>query len=444
MSRPLVVIGVACLALVSLRGERLSLTGVRHASIGGGLRITVDLSGDFRFRQERLASPDRVYFDIAGAQIAPGVRRTLDIDNTLVKRIRVAQTQPSVARVVIDLADDCTATASGGSGRLVIEIRPRGEESRTPPAAPVVTEAAPRPTIVRPAVAEIMPPAPAPAPVVAVAAGPPPPKADIAEPPPAGAVASPAQRNRSGGRSLTRVLGLKLEKVVIDPGHGGHDVGTSGAGRLYEKEIVLDISKRLAALIEERLGSEVILTRSDDVFVPLERRTEIANQHKADLFLSVHANSSPYRGVTGVETYYLNFTSDRNDLEVAARENAGSERSISDLSELIRKIALKDKLEESREFAARIQSSLHELHARTTGKTRNRGVKKAPFVVLIGASMPSVLTEVGFVSNAQEEKLLRSSEHRQKVAEAIFAGVARYAETLSHFKPVKVAARKSE
>jgi N-acetylmuramoyl-L-alanine amidase len=444
MFRPLMTIGVGCLALGSLRGERLILSGVRHAPLGAGSRISVDLNGEFRFRQERLSSPDRIYFDIAGARVASGIRRAIDVDGRLVRRIRVAQTQPNVARVVIDLTGDSTAKASADGRRLVIEIRPRGAESTAPVAAPQPPKPPVPAPFVRPTVAAAMPiaqpPAPLAEPAVAAVA-----TAALPKPPiPEGAMASPAQRNRTGGRSLTRALGLKLGKVVIDPGHGGHDVGTSTGGRLYEKDIVLDVSRRLAALIEERLGSEVILTRTEDVFVPLERRTEIANEVRADLFLSIHANSSPYRSVTGAETYYLNFTADRADLEVAARENAGSERSISDLSELIRKIALKDKLEESREFAARVQSSLQELHARSTGRTRNRGVKKAPFLVLIGASMPSVLTEIGFISNAQEEKLLRNPEHRQKIAEAICEGVARYAETLSHFKPVKVAARKSE
>jgi len=245
--------------------------------------------------------------------------------------------------------------------------------------------------------------------------------------------ALPAKRNTGGDRSLVRALGLKLERVVLDPGHGGHDVGTHGPSGLYEKDLVLDISQRLGALIEERLGSEVVYTRTDDTFIPLEERTRIANEHKADLFLSIHANSSPLRSAAGVETYVLNFTTSRAAMDLAARENAGSDRSIFDLQELLQKIALRDKADESREFATRLQTSLSALSTRSNDNAKNRGVKRAPFVVLIGASMPSVLAEIGFLTNASDEALLRKTEHRQKIAEALYKGIAAYADTLSHF-----------
>ncbi|MEK7754626.1 MAG: N-acetylmuramoyl-L-alanine amidase, partial [Acidobacteriota bacterium] len=254
------------------------------------------------------------------------------------------------------------------------------------------------------------------------------------QPPTPAETAVPAKKNSRGERSLTRVLGLKVGRVVIDPGHGGHDRGSTGPTGLTEKELVLDLAKRLGALIEEQLGSEVVYTRTDDTFVPLETRTELANQAKADLFLSIHANSSPFKTVTGVETYYLNFTTSRADLEVAARENATSQKSIHELTELLQKIALKDKLEESREFASKVQSSLHSASLRQNSRSRNRGVKKAPFVVLIGASMPSVLVEIGFVSNARDEALLKKPDHRQRVAEALYKGLSQYAGTLSHFQ----------
>jgi len=233
------------------------------------------------------------------------------------------------------------------------------------------------------------------------------------------------------------VLGLKLGRVVLDPGHGGHDAGTHGASGLCEKDVVLDVAQRLGALIEARLGSEVIYTRTDDTFIPLEERTQIANDRKADLFLSIHANSSPFRTVAGVEAYYLNFTTSRTALDVATRENASSERSVFDLREVLQKIALKDKIDESREFAARLDASLYGLSSKSNPGAKNRGVKKAPFVVLIGASMPSVLAEIGFLTNAGDEALLKKPEHRQKIAEALYKGVANYAETLSHFQVAK-------
>jgi N-acetylmuramoyl-L-alanine amidase len=233
------------------------------------------------------------------------------------------------------------------------------------------------------------------------------------------------------------VLGLKLGRVVIDPGHGGHDVGTQGPSGLYEKDVVLDVARRLGVLIEARLQSEVIYTRSDDTYIPLEERTRIANDRKADLFLSIHANSSPYRTAAGVETYYLNFTTSKAALDLAARENAGSERSVFDLKEILQKIALKDKIDESREFATRLQTSLYGVSSKGNTAAKNRGIKKAPFVVLIGASMPSVLAEIGFLTNTEDEALLRKPEHRQKIAEALYKGIASYADTLSHFQVAK-------
>jgi N-acetylmuramoyl-L-alanine amidase len=247
--------------------------------------------------------------------------------------------------------------------------------------------------------------------------------------------ALPAKRSSSGDPSMIRVLGLKVGRVVLDPGHGGHDTGTIGPQGLLEKDLVLDVTQRLGRLIEEKMGSEVIYTRSDDTFVPLERRTEIANEAKADLFLSIHANSSPLRTAAGVETFYLNFTTSKSALDLAARENAGSQMTVYELQELLQKIALKDKVEESREFASRVQSALYTLSARTSdARSKDRGVKKAPFVVLIGASMPSVLAEIGFISNAHDESVMRREEYRQRTAEALYKGLSGYASSLSHFQ----------
>ncbi len=247
--------------------------------------------------------------------------------------------------------------------------------------------------------------------------------------------ALPAKRNSSGDRSMIRVLGLKVGRIVLDPGHGGHDTGSVGPEGLREKELVLDVAQRLGRLLETRMGSEVIFTRSDDTFVPLERRTEIANEAKADLFLSIHANSSPLRSAAGVETYYLNFTTSRSALDLASRENSGSQMTVYELQGLLEKIALKDKVEESREFATRVQTSLYSLSAKATDvRSKDRGVKKAPFVVLIGASMPSVLAEIGFVSNAHDESVMRREEYRERTAEALYKGISSYASSLSHFQ----------
>jgi N-acetylmuramoyl-L-alanine amidase len=243
-----------------------------------------------------------------------------------------------------------------------------------------------------------------------------------------------AQPTASGERSLTRALGLKIGKIVIDPGHGGHDTGTIGPHGLEEKDLVLDVSRRLGKLLQTRLGAEVIYTRKDDTFIPLETRTAIANEEAADLFVSVHANSSHDPDARGVETYYLNFTSSPEALEVAARENAVSEKSIHELQDLVKKIALKEKIDESQEFASDVQSSLHSGLAAKNPGVRDRGVKKAPFIVLIGANMPSILAEISFVSNPGDERRLETPEYRQKIAESLYRGIAKYVSGLSGVK----------
>jgi N-acetylmuramoyl-L-alanine amidase len=243
-----------------------------------------------------------------------------------------------------------------------------------------------------------------------------------------------ARPTAAGDRSLIRALGLKIGKIVIDAGHGGHDTGTIGPDGLMEKDVVLDVAKRLGRLLESRLGAEVIYTRQDDTFIPLETRTAIANRARADLFISIHANSSRDSDARGVETYYLNFTSSPEALEVAARENAVSEKSIHELQDLVKKIALKEKIEESREFAGDVQASLYGGLALSNAGIRNRGIKKAPFIVLIGANMPSILAEISFVSNPTDERKMETSEHRQRIAESLYRGVSKYVSGLSGVK----------
>jgi N-acetylmuramoyl-L-alanine amidase len=244
-----------------------------------------------------------------------------------------------------------------------------------------------------------------------------------------------AQPTADGETSLVRALGLKIGRIVIDPGHGGHDSGTLGADGIEEKDVVLDVALRLGKLLHERLGAEIIYTRSDDTFIPLETRTAIANKAQADLFLSIHANSSSDPTARGVETYYLNFTSSPDALETAARENAVSTQSIHQLSDLVKKITLKDKIDESREFAADVEQSLYGGLAKGNEGLKNRGVKKAPFVVLIGANMPSILAEISFVTNPRDASQLRQPEYRERVAESLYKGVAKYESGLSGIKP---------
>jgi N-acetylmuramoyl-L-alanine amidase len=437
-----------------------SVSAVRHWNTAGTTRVAIEVSGEFEYRSDRLHNPERVYYDILNARPRFDGKRlyTEDLDDPFVKRIRVAETTPGITRIVFDLTGEADVSASilSSPDRLIVELR-HGAAVSNPAPPPATSAAVPLSTAQLPAaiapepiaVPVVKPGLPESAksepvkfdsvalrPVAAPSAVPPvvtPPATAPASIPPA-TIPKPARRTSTGETSLVRALGLKLQRIVIDPGHGGHDEGTQGPKGLLEKELVLDVSLRLGKMIEEKMGAEVIYTRSDDTFIPLDGRTALANDKKADLFLSIHANSSPVPRITGVETYYLNFTDAKDAMEVATRENAGSEQSIFDLRNLIQKISLHDKASESRDFADRIQSALFAFSSKTFTTERNRGVKKAPFVVLIGANMPSVLAEIGFVSNAREEALLKKPEYRQKLAEALYHGVAKYAESLSHFQ----------
>jgi N-acetylmuramoyl-L-alanine amidase len=322
----------------------------------------------------------------------------------------------------------------------------RKAEADPPPfkprsAPPVIAKSTP-PAKSTPAPAESLPTHPFDAPAQLRAAGqqaslkaePPVPAASAPPAPMPGEFSKAARHTAGGGNSLTRALGLKVGRIVIDAGHGGHDQGTQSPHGLIEKDLVLDVAQRVGKLIEERMNAEVIYTRSDDTFIPLEGRTAIANQKRADLFLSIHANSSPIPRIAGMETFYLNFTDSKDALDVAARENASSQKSIFELQDIIQKITLHEKLDESREFASRIQAALFSFSSRNLPGQKNRGVKKAPFVVLIGANMPSVLAEIGFLSNSREEALLKKPDYRQKLAESLYRGISKYAEGLSHFQ----------
>jgi N-acetylmuramoyl-L-alanine amidase len=235
--------------------------------------------------------------------------------------------------------------------------------------------------------------------------------------------------NGGGGFSLSRQLGLGVSRIVVDPGHGGHDPGAKTTG-LTEADLVLDVALRLEQLLLKHDGFEVVLTRRVDAFVPLEERTAIANREGADLFLSIHANASRNRAARGVETYFLNLTANPDAEEVAARENAASARSMSQLPDIVKAIALNNKIQESRDFASMIQSALAAQIQKTDGSVRNLGVKQAPFMVLLGATMPSVLAEISFITNRQDAALLKTEAHRQKIAEALYAGVLRYRQSL--------------
>jgi N-acetylmuramoyl-L-alanine amidase len=432
------------------------VTAIRTWNSDDATHIVVTLDDTVKFDAVKIASPDRIYFDLHKAKLGAKLSaKPIDVQSGLLKSVRVAQNKPNVVRIVLDAdgAKDYSAYLLAKPYRLVIDVRanpaatsarnipaPAPAESPAAAAAKVATGKSPanspvtvsetvvvntskksapdRPTAATAAkaAAEVTP-VPQKKKAVSVAALEPP-----VEPKP----------TREGDRSLTRALGLKISRIVIDPGHGGHDTGTIGPHGLMEKDLCLDVALRLGALIEEKLpGAEVIYTRKDDTFIPLEQRTAIANEAKADLFLSIHANSSHDPDARGIETYYLNFATSAESMEVASRENANSQESLHDLQDLIQKIARNEKIEESKELANDIQDTLTARMQLVSHAERNRGVKKAPFVVLIGANMPSVLSEISFVSNPGDEKLLRKPEQRQRIADGLYRGVATYLDSLN-------------
>ena len=228
---------------------------------------------------------------------------------------------------------------------------------------------------------------------------------------------------------MARQLGLGVSRIVIDAGHGGHDPGAMGKG-VTEAELVLDVALRLEALLQKAPGIEVILTRRTDEFIPLQERPAIANREGADLFLSIHANASPHSAARGIETYFLNFANNPNAAQVAARENAASALTMGALPDFVKAIALNNKVDESRDFAAQIQRAMIARLRSSNKSLKDLGVKQAPFIVLIGATMPSVLAEVSFVTNPQEAKLLKGNVYRQRIAEALFNAIRKYQTSL--------------
>jgi len=485
-------------AAQATNGKPSRVLGIRHWSTPDYTRVAIDLEQGVRFEAQRIDHPARVFFDLLNTKLDSKLAgKTFDVSDGLLKDIRTSQFKAGRARVVLDLDESSEFDASllENPARLIIDIHNKQAakapvlkeaastvESENPtskaaaesiadsdespsPAKTFVEKAVRRNTVVvRNGVKKTIVDADDAEPVVrdkdtvakldspdidsgtikpvSVSATPSPPSTPVHTKSGKGKRKTPtpdldvreAQPTASGDRSLIRALGLKIGKIVIDPGHGGHDTGTIGPNGLEEKDLVLDVGRRLGKLLQTRLGAEVIYTRKDDTFIPLETRTAIANQEGADLFVSVHANSSHDPDARGVETYYLNFTSSPEALEVAARENAVSEKSIHELQDLVKKIALKEKIEESHEFASDVQTSLHSGLAAKNPGVRDRGVKKAPFIVLIGANMPSILAEISFVSNPGDERRLGTSEYRQKIAESLYRGIAKYVSGLSGVK----------
>jgi N-acetylmuramoyl-L-alanine amidase len=394
------------------RGGTALVRSVSRTALPKGDRITIELTREVPYDGERLDGPDRLFFDFTGSQPADDLGEAVgDLRGALVREFRVGRHPDSVTRVVLELQGQPRHSAFllYNPFRLVSDL-----ESDTLPATVVAAPPATVPS----------PPSTTPTASTPVSL----PLPELGRPDP------PASTSR-GDYSLARQLGLGVSRIVIDAGHGGHDPGAQANG-VVESELVLDVSKRLQRLLSAHAGVEVVLTRSDDTFVPLEQRTAIANREHADMFLSIHANASRQTATRGIETYILNFATNEEAEAVAARENATSARSMGMLPEIVKTIALNDKLAESRELATMVQTALvRSLRTKSTA-IRDLGVKQAPFVVLIGADMPSVLAEISFLTNRAEAALLKDDDYRQRIAQALHDAVMKYQASLKKITTV--------
>jgi len=420
--------------VASTRPPAITVKAVTRSALPRGDRITVELSDEAPYHSDRVANPDRVFFDFSNAVVAPAAADQLrHVSTPLIKAVRVGSPTKGVTRVVMELngSPRHSAFLLYNPFRLVIDV-----EGTSVPAAPVTTPAA-TPIASPPGPAANVklapPPVPAAIPRPTPVATPAPtrpvrPAAETAAVDPTPSPLAPSSTGK-GDYSLARQLGLRVAKIVIDPGHGGHDPGAMANG-VTESELVLDIALRLATLLEQTPGVEVVLTRRTNEFIPLEERTAIANREHADLFLSIHANSHRQAAVSGIETYFLNFANNPEAEAVAARENAASVQTMGTLPTILKTIALNNKLEESRELAIQLQASLTRKSRSQTSVTRNLGVKQAPFVVLIGAQMPSVLTEIAFLTNKTDAGLLKQPAYRQQIAQALRDALVKYQDSL--------------
>ncbi len=357
---------------LALAAEKAEVKEIRYWSSEGHTRVTVDLSRPVEFTKRRLSSPDRLYFDLKNSRIVKEIQNKLPVGDGILKSVRAGQYDPDTVRIVLDLEtmEDFNSFILDDPTKLVIIVNAKRPE-----------------------------------------------------------------KNRSV------ILAKKI--LVIDPGHGGHDSGAVGPNGLKEKDVVLDIALKVRALLSGEPNIKLILTRDKDVFIPLPDRTDIALRNDADLFVSIHANASPRSGARGIETYLQNWTNEEEAIRVAARENYVSVKRMKqkmaqyrtdDVGKILSDLNRDVKRDESIALANYVQDSLYSSVAKVHKKTVNLGVKQAMFFVLMGANMPSILAEVSFISNPDEEKLLSSDIYRNILAGSIAAGIRTYFSSSAPFQ----------
>ena len=367
------------------------ITGLRHWSSSMGSTVVIDMEDQVPYEVHRLMSPERIYFDLHDVVLAPELDgKSIDVGESALSRVRVAQPVAGVTRIVLDTKDGSNFSVSMESNpyRLVVELRANdrafASKGATTPAS-------------------------------------------------AGQAAATAALSPLPLKPADERLAAKTGKfrIVLDAGHGGWDLGTVGRQGLLEKDLVLDVTQRLGKLLQARLGSEVVFTRTSDSYLPLDQRADLANQSQADLFVSVHANYSNSAAARGVETYYTNFFSAPGSKELENRENGGI---LKPVTASLSAGGLQAKIEQSHRLAASVQRALHATLATKSPDIRDRGIKDAAFAVLTGTTMPAILTEISFVSSPADERNLQSEAYRQQIAEALYKGISRYEQTAQHTK----------
>jgi len=373
------------------QSEKSLVTGLRFLSSKNYTRVMLDLSQETKFEVRQLKEdsakgiPARIYVDMIGARLAMASKEAVPVEDALLRQVRVGQYSPDVVRVVLDMhrLTDHNAFILPDPYRLVIDLQgQKAAENGNAKAAPAKKMPASR-------------------------------KANLKE--------------KKSGPAASAVPGIR--KIVLDPGHGGKDPGAIGIGGSSEKDIVLSIAKKLAVKLKNEMGIEVVLTRKDDRFVPLENRTAIANAEDADLFISLHMNASPNPDAKGIETYYLDNTTDEAALRLAARENGTSRKNVSDLQFILSDMTQNMKLEDSITLAHRLQGSSVAAMSKVISDVRDLGVKKALFYVLVGARMPSVLVEMFFITHRGEGRAMSQEAAQDAMVEALVQGIHKYTES---------------
>jgi len=386
--------------LTSERGkEDIYLNSIRYWSNPDYTRVVIHADSKVAYKETFLKEKDgdrprRLFLDISGSKVKRELMQPIEINDGLLKAARVGQFDLNTARVVLDIesVDSYKVFALEDPYRIVIDVSGEKHEA-----------------LAENQIENILS------------------KNDNASP----AVTAPITVEPSTSPSITRQLGLGIRRVVIDPGHGGHDPGAIGYGGIKEKDVVLEIGKKLRTIMTDKFGVEVIMTRDNDIFIPLEERTAIANKAGADLFISIHANASRNKKAGGVETYFLNFATDEDSKRVAARENATTAKNMGDLEAILNDLMLNSKINESSKLARYVQGSILDEVNGNGGRSNDRGVRQAPFYVLIGARMPSILIETSFITNKEDARRLADKKFQMALAESIADGVKRYSEVVT-------------